>query len=439
MRIFDFLKPKRNVDQPDIKFGRYSDTYKEEEKYGFWDQSVVAFEKKNWQDSFNYFLKYLSNFEEDNVEFSQEENEIQFKIYQGSKIIEGSADKNKIVAQCKIANTKSLHIGYLRKLVEMNFGLKYTRYALDDDNGITMVFETESIDASPFKLYAALKELALGADKQDDVLLDEFDELIPINMGHIEELDGDIKKVKFHFLKEQLNEVVKEINDTALDTLKYPGAISYLLLNKVYVLIYLLNAKGYTADVLEQIHRRFFDDKDATVTVKNQRILIELKKLREREEDDFYQELYQIKSTFGVTSPSSHSRLVGFIEGELKNMHWYETNRHEEVCRAIPGYIVGYCLFSYGLPPPDKDILHLYYLVCYPSYFEGLGFGYQFHKNGSLDKSSIIDYLKGIERNYKPDYPELNPDYRQLDFTNDFLFAKSLLLLLTNLVVQKIN
>jgi len=46
MGIFDkiFWRVKEEESAPPIKFGRYSDSYKEKEKYEDWDKSIELFE-----------------------------------------------------------------------------------------------------------------------------------------------------------------------------------------------------------------------------------------------------------------------------------------------------------------------------------------------------------------------------------------------------------
>ena len=129
----DYLKKlfglQGNYTPPDIEFGRFSDSYKEEEKYEFWDKSLLEFEEKKYLDSFESFLKYLSN-EQDNLRYSKEGDSIHFELYQGSKKVTGIANAEKVIAKAEVANTSDMNIGFLRKLVEQNFTLKYSKYSL---------------------------------------------------------------------------------------------------------------------------------------------------------------------------------------------------------------------------------------------------------------------------------------------------------------------
>ena len=65
---------------------------------------------------------------------------------------------------------------------------------------ITLLFDTMMEDAFPYKLYYALKELALHADKHDDLLLNEFDFLKPISSHKLKPLSEKEKAFKLCLL-----------------------------------------------------------------------------------------------------------------------------------------------------------------------------------------------------------------------------------------------
>ena len=236
MGIFDrlFRSSGSNDPQPDIKFGRYSDSYKEPENYDAWDEALEKFEEEDYIDSYLKFFRYLSDEKEENVKFREEKGGITFELYQGSKKITGFANTHKIKAEAKIARTKALNVGFMRRLMEKNFTLKYSRFALDEENNITIVFDTYTLDGSPYKLYYALKEVATNADKQDDLLLDEFRMLQPVDTSHLKDLPEAEKEVKYRYIVDQVNRVLREIGEGDLNSDQYPGGIAYLLLDLIY-------------------------------------------------------------------------------------------------------------------------------------------------------------------------------------------------------------
>jgi len=427
--------------QPDINFGRYSDSYKEAVNYTAWDIALDNFEEEAYLDSYREFFRYLRDDREDNVHYWEESDGLRFELFQGSKKITGFADDVKFMAEAKIARTESLNVGFMRRLIEKNFSLKYSRFALDEDFNITIVFDTYTLDGSPYKLYYALKEVATNADKQDDLLLDEFRMLQPVDMTHLEELPEEEKKVKYNFLVEQVQRTLKEVEEGDINPDQYSGGIAYLLLDLIYKLDYLIKPEGYMMETLERIHRIYFSKDGKTTAQKNQVLMRELGKLIDRPREDFFKEMYHVKSTFGITTPMNHDRVVSFIDGELHNMDWYKANGHYAIAMAVPGYIVGYCLFNYAIPRPDRDFFYLYFQITQPEYFRELGFTIDYcdPETRQLNRRSIKRAIDNIVSKNEEQYPKLSPATGSLNFQSLVDFAKTYLLMVRNLDMTKVD
>ena len=437
MSIFKNIFNK-SVGDPDIKFGRYSDSYKEETKYDAWDIALELYEDEKYLKSFIYFLEYLRDDDVGNVIIDRSvEGKISYQIFQGSKQITGYATQKKLYAEAKIAKATDLELGLLRRMVEKNYGLEYSRYALDDDDCITMVFDTNSLDASPYKLYYALKELATNADKQDDILVSEFKSLERVNTGHIRTISEKEKQVKFDFLKSSIKVMSDIIDNGSLNMVHYPGAASYLILDLVYKLDFLIKPEGVTMEQIERIHNTFFNNKTLSAQRKNELMRKELMLMLKIEKEAFFEEIYEVLSTFGITLPSGHERLRSLIDSDLNNMDWYVDNRHHEVALSVTGYIVGYSLFNFALPAPDRELLILYYKIFNQDFFRKLGFEVAFINEGVLDKKSILKAVKTIKSKYQANYPNLKMDTRILNFDSDVSFAKSFLIMLRQMDVSK--
>lgn len=433
--IFGFGKPE--LKQPDLRFGRYSDSYKNDEKYDYWDAAIKSFEKRAYLSSYEKFLDYLADDREGNVKYWYENQKLHFEILQGSKKITGVADTSKLRAESKIVRVQKSNVGLLRRLLEKNFGLKYTRFALDADKNLTMVYTTSVLDNSPYKFYYALKELATNSDKQDDILVDEFEHLEAVEIGHIIPLDPKIIKIKFEYLQQSIESVFKEIDEGKLNVSHYPGGVSYMLLDLALKIDYLIKPEGATMEAIEKINRLFFSNEIRDAHHKNDQIRREFKKLMDRTEEEFTEECYEVISTFGITSPAGHERLSNLIDNELSNMDWYKANGHTKVALSIPGYIVGYLLFSYSLPEPDRALLHLYHQIIHCDYFESLGFQLAYRDKGNLNKSAIVSKITEIKKKYKHQYSRVNPDLKSLRFESELDFAKSYLLMIKNLDMSK--
>lgn len=424
---------------PDIKFGRYSDSYKETANYDAWDNSLEKFESEHYLEAYREFFRYLRDDREDNVRYWDEDGGIRFELFQGSKKITGFADASQVRVESKIARTQSLNVGFMRRLIEKNFSLKYSRFALDSDNNIAIVFDTYTLDGSPYKLYYALKELATNADKQDDLLLDEFRMLEPVDSSHLEEVPPAEKAVKHQFIVEQTRQVLSEVENGKLSPEQYPGGIAYLLLDLIYRLDYLIKPEGYMMESLERVHRLYFAKDGKSTAQKNQMLARELAKLTDRPREEFFKEMYRVTSTFGITTPVNHDRVVSFIDGELHNMDWYQENGHLAVALAIPGYIIGYCMFNYAVPRPDRELFHLYFQITHPDYFEALGFPIDFLDKGSgrLNKRAIRRAIEDIVDRNRSLFPRLNPATGSISFHSLPDFTRTFLLMVRNLDMTK--
>ncbi len=429
------------ISQPDITFGRYSDSYKTDANYDSWDLALEKFEQEDYLDSYREFFKYLRDEGEDNVKWEEKDGTIHFEIYQGSKKITGFANNKKLKAEAKVARSQFLNVGFMRRLIEQNFSLKFSRFALDVDHNISVVFDSYTLDGSPYKLYYALKEVATQADKQDDLLIDEFKMLEPLDTSHLQDLPEWEKEVKYNFIQAQVQKVLDEIASGVLNRDQYPGGISYLLLNLIYKLDYLVKPEGYMMETLERVHRRYFAKGDKPLVEKNALLCKELQKLLDRPREEFFKEMYRVKTTFGITTPVNHDRVVGFIDGELNHMDWYFDNNHHNVALAIPGYIVGYCMFNYAIPKPDRDLFHLYFEIVEADYFRKLGFHLNYYDfdNQKLNKKAIRKAIDRIVDDNRSRFTRLTPATGSLNFDSIEAFAKSYLLMIRNLDLTKMD
>ena len=435
MGFFDyFFDSKNKVDQPKIQFGRFSDAYKNENKYDAWDQALSLFEAEEYLEAYRKFFHYLTDESADNCKVIDHKDHITFEFFQGSKTIKGRADRKTFVAEAKIARTTDLHIGFLRRLLEDNYQLKYCRYALDDENSITAVFSSSTIDGSPYKLYYALKELATHADKKDDILISEFDMLSPINNKHIREIEEKEILHKYSYLTSEIGKVFDQLERIKLKISQYPGAESYSYLDLIYRIDYLVKPEGDIMDTIDTAHNLYFHNKLKTSEQKNRLIKKMLEKIRATPMEQFTREIYEVKSTFGVTQASGLTRIQEFISSEIKNMDWYYENGHDHVALSIPSYIIGYSLFSYSMPVPMRDLFNLFYQITQYDFFLGLGIDGGYNRGGKLNSSKIKKEIKSIISKHIDEYPELEVNTKELSLENECTMAKTYLLM-----VQKMD
>lgn len=430
-RIFNTNNPE--VDQPKIKFGRFSDAYKSEEQYVHWEKSLALFDEKSFIEAYDHFFKYLFDEDEQNVTWERSGEAFTFKIWQGSKLILGSIDGKVIRVETKVARVNAPGVGFMRRLVEKNYDLKYSRFALDESSHIVLVFTSFLIDGSPYKLYYALKELSTQADKIDDLLLDEFDVLKEVDSDCKREIELSQKEAKYEFVMNQINGVLSYLEHNKIIVNEYPGGVAYLLLNLCYELDCLTRPEGFMMESLERIHRIYFAKNTKKTVEKNVTLIKEFRKLLQRTKEDYFKEMYDVSTTFGITTSVDQSKVVAFIEGEIHNMDWYSENGYPEVALAVPGYIIGYCMFNYAVPKPVRDLFILYYQIIEFDYFTALGYSANYVEEEELQSRPIKQAIAIIEKRHAKDFPNLDPETRGLDFETRASFAKSYLLMIHKL------
>lgn len=432
-RIFNFGSSQKPA-VPDIPFGRFTDAYKSEAQQAAFDRSLEYFDKDERLEAYRAFFEFIKNEATgDNIQTREEDGIIKFEFWQGSQQITGIAGPDKVKAESKVARASDLNVGFLRRLMEANFNLKFSRFALDPENNLCILFDSGAVDASPLKMLHALRELAIHADKQDDLLLDEFKTLEPVQVRSYGDIQEAEKEAKYHYIQREIKAAFAVLDSGKPDPNQYPGAFAYLLLALAFKLDYLTKPEGFMMDVLERIHAIYFAKNVLTSQVKVQHIRLEFQKLLDRPKEEFFKEMYRTRSTFGVNPPVPHGSFVTFIEGELPNMDWPLQQGHEVLALAVPQYIIGFTLFHQAPPIPDYALMHLFFQITEADFFRELGFEISFtDPTGRLNKAAIIKAINKIAAQQRVDHPQFKINAAQLDFGSLQLFARSYLLAIRN-------
>jgi hypothetical protein len=101
-KLFGRSKKKADV-EPAIYFGRYSDNNKPVGKVNRWTDAENLFKEKKYPDCFDAFFEYLRDDALDNVAHERNESNGRFEFYQGSKIVRGNYDKDRLHAEVTLA------------------------------------------------------------------------------------------------------------------------------------------------------------------------------------------------------------------------------------------------------------------------------------------------------------------------------------------------
>ena len=415
-KLFSWGRKKTEPD-PDIHFGRYSDNNKPVEKVNRWTEADALFKEKKYYESFDAFFDYLRDEEADNVVHERNEAEGRFHFYQGSKVVRGGYSNKGLVAEVTLASMPQPSVPVMRRLLEMNFNLYYSRYALDNER-LCMRFDTELQSANPSKLYYGLKELATKADKQDDLLIQDFTSLKTVDTEHIRMIPEEEKEVKYEFFQEWIEETFDMIN--GLDPDKFSGGIAYLLLALAYRIDYLISPEGKLLHELERIVEIYFKKDEKPITEKNRDIMEGFKKFQEKTKAEVFPFLFRSKYTFSIVTPQTWKTISDAIFNANQNIAWYRDNNYPQIARQISEYGFAYCQYSYSIPKPVSELFLIFMKVNYADYFEALGFKERLSYGvNEFDREAILTKIKFVQEKWKNKYPHL-------DFKTDKLRFDSL-------------
>jgi len=143
---------KKAAAEPDISFGRYSDNNKSMEKTSRWTDADNLYKEKKYYQSIEAFFDYLRDDAAGNAVLQGSSNSFNFQIYQGSKIVRGTGDATHLQAEVSLAKMPQPSVPVMRRLLDQNFLLYYSRYSLDVER-LCMRFDSDIETANPNKLY----------------------------------------------------------------------------------------------------------------------------------------------------------------------------------------------------------------------------------------------------------------------------------------------
>ncbi len=409
-------KPEVKVRQKDTQFGRYSDNNKPVGKVARWTDADNLFKEKRYSESLDAFFEYLRDDNVQNVIYQRNGSEGNFQFYQGSRIVRGNFNKEILQAEVILARMPEPSVPVMRRLLEMNFSLYYSRFSLDNER-LCMRFDTDAETASPGKLYYGLKELSTKADKQDDLLVKDFTTLQTTDNEHLQSVPEEERELKFTYLQKWISEVLDSIS--GLDMEKLSGGIAYMLLALIYRLDYLISPEGTLLNDLEKIGNIYFKKDERPVQEKNRDMIEEFKKLKARTKEEITEQLFRSKYTFAITAPQTFKSISDSIHNANSNLPWYRDNGHVPIACQIAEYGIAYCQYSYSLPRPVTEFFHLFMIVNYPEFFEALGHSNYYDEDKKrLDSQAILDRIQEIETEWRPKYTGMELKISNIKFDN---------------------
>lgn len=406
--VFDklFGKGRKKAPDPAISFGRYSDNNKSVAKVSRWTAADTFSKQQDYYNSIDAFFDYLRDDQAQNVVLERNGSQGRFLLYQGSKIVRGEFDGDRLQAEITLARMPQPSVPVMRRLLDMNFMLYYCRYALDKDR-LCMRFDSSIKTANPNKLYYGLRELATRADKMDDLLVQEFASLQTIDTEHVIEIPEPEKEVKYNFLKQSIKETLDYI--ASLDAEKFSGGIAYMLLTLAFRIDYLICPEGKLLNELEKIVEIYFKKDEKQTTERNKGMIEAYQKMLERTKDEVYPWLFRSKHTFAIVTPQHHKSIADAINSSHTNMPWYRDNNYPLIANRVVEYGFSFSQYSYSLPKPLSELFRLFMQVNYGYYFTALGFSTSYYDAPSnrFDIDGIKETINEIMTEWRPKYPKM--------------------------------
>jgi len=409
----------------EIKFGRYSNAFRGGKKNELWKECEdLYFDEIKYFDSYMKFFEYLEDDKIGNVEYEKSGSEINFVIKQGSKHVTGKINEEKITAVTDIAIMEKQSVPVMRKLLEQNYTLFYTKFALDN-NKVIIKFDSANKACPPEKLYYALRELALRGDKSDDLLISDFSSLKPINEHKIK-ISDEVFELKYKYFTKWINEVIAKANDKQIID-KFSGAVSYMFLNLIYRIDYILHPEGALLNKLEKISSAYFAKDNKVLLDKIDAMKKGFEEILSIDKSKVNESFYDVISTFGITNPTQHAAVQDTFKNNLQNVDYYVNEKKEEYALLIFEYLAGYCFYNYGLPKPTLELLGIVYVILNEEFFREAG-AKELYYNAStktLSEEIIKERIKKIIAEGKDDFPLIDIKTENLKFNSLIAFLKS--------------
>lgn len=406
-----------------ISIGRYSDNNKSHAQILNWYLAEDRFKEKNYAAFIAAFFDYLKDQAVDNVLLQQQGTSFSFTIFQGSKKITGHCDGVSINASAPIAIMENANPAVMRRLLEMNFTLQYCHTAMDENNTFYLLFESELKDTSPSKLYYGLKELALKADAEDDILLSDFSNLKPAETGHIQVLTPKELEVKYKYFKKWIEQTMEVVNNLNPDS--FTNAISYLLLDVIYRINFLIVPEGRLRTQIQEIILNYWSNKAASIFDRNIALKESVSKLLGITNEDFSVSMFKAKYTFSNATPPKAEKVREHIIRSNNEAIWFLENNLLPIALLINEYGMLYNEYIYSMPMIQTELIQLYMMILHPEFFTELGMknDWMDSQTNKLDEIKITAAVDQIISKYQDKYLDLKWDHKSIVYDNLYEFA----------------
>jgi len=395
-------------------FGRFITYKKTSQQDVFFQASKKAFSEEPNLDGYENYFKYLSYYDENGIEleniiFSRDNNTLVFKIIQGSAIIKGTITQRSLKASVSLAHTLKDNIAVMRRLLEKNYMYTHSSFYLENETLKSKIY-FDNVSLSPQKVFFPLREIAINTDKEKELILDEFLDLDPVELEHIESMDSDLKDTKLRFFREWIDKTEQKV--AILPTQEQSGAIAFVWLCLLLRIDYFVTPRGKLGfDIYEAISTYYIED-NKLIEEKNYALQKATLKLKELNSNTLSKSLYPIKQTFDIFTQNNLDEIRNFLEETLGKIIWYKEHKYEEIIMTIYEYQGLYMLYNFGMNDCLRELVQFNVRLHNTDFFSALGMNSFYKNDDKLDTYLVSKEVKKILATYNKVYPHLH------DFTD---------------------
>jgi len=404
------------------------------------NKAYEAFERGDILNGYELFFKSLINFtnkqSNNNILLHKKKDTLEFEIYQGLAKITGVVTQENLYAEIDIIRTSLASVAIKRYLLERNYQLTYVNYFSDGD-AIKLKLYQDNITLSPQKIFFPLRELALNADHDKEHITSEFNNVVLKDVGHLKQLPESELEVKYEYLHIWIDELEQKV--LTLPSNDNTGMQSFLYLNLLFKIDYLLSVKCKIYHKLSKKILEYFSNENSTVESKNEELKKYVLELRALSFEEFKNNFYKAHYTFNPMEKSPYEDIVIFINESQNKVRWYKHNRYAQVIPTIYSYITLYSLYNYGMNPILKELFHILVEVQNSSFFEALGCDALYnHTTDKFSKRVILNRIKKVFEMGRDKYKSLKFPSEILSFSSMNEFSNSYFIMLKNLNFEEV-
>ncbi len=433
LSLFSFFKAQPSLREA-YHFGRFISYKKTTLQHEQYQESKKAFSEQRYIDGYEHYFNYLRFYCEDedsgNITYKRDENSLEFTLIQGSAVIKGDVTQRRLSAHANIAHTIKDNIAVMRRLLEKNYMYTYTTFFLEKETLKAKIY-FDNIALSPQKIFFPLRELALNADKEKELLLDEFHDLDAVELDHIEAMDNHLKETKVRFFREWIDKTEQKV--ALLPTQEQSGAIAFVWLTLLLRLDFYVTPRGKLGfDIYEAVQAYYLDD-NKLIEEKNDALQKAVEKFKELDTQKLSKSLYSVKQTFDIFNANSLDEIRAFIDETLGKVIWYKEHRYEEIIMSIYEYMGLYMLFNFGMNDCFRELVQLNVRLHNTDFNSALGLKSLYKSEQKIDRSRLSKKIQAILQSYTTRYPYLQDFSPSLNFTSNEKFHHSYYNALKNL------